>query len=251
MYIMYTMYNVGVFIVRDRLSVGESATASCKSDAPASMIEWLRDGMVVESAAFTGIQELDLVFSPVNDSIHTQVYVCRVTRDGGNGMTVQNFTVNVDGKVIMMSVRIFMHLLVPLPLDVTTMADFILLLFLSVPPNVITATVSSSGTATAGMIYSLICTVSKTVGGLTDSPTAMWTTRGVAVTNGNGITVTGTTGDMTVTSTLTFDPLRTSHEGSFVCSGTLTSPALGTALMPSATEDLEIRSKAIIPLVCT
>ena len=94
---------IGVFIIRDQFSVGESATASCKSDAPASMIEWLRDGMVVESAAFTGIQELDLVFSPVNDSIHTQVYVCRVTRDGGNGMTVtavQNFTVNVNGKMV-------------------------------------------------------------------------------------------------------------------------------------------------------
>ena len=100
-----------MFIVRDQFSVGDSATASCKSDAPASMIEWLRDGVVVESAAFTGIQELDLVFSPVNDSIHTQVYVCRVTRDGGNGMTVtavQNFTVNVDGKI---SIRIILCLL--------------------------------------------------------------------------------------------------------------------------------------------
>ena len=67
------------------------------------MIEWPRDGVVVESAAFTGIQELDLVFSPVNDSVHAQVYVCRVTRDGGSGMTViavQNFTANVDGKMI-------------------------------------------------------------------------------------------------------------------------------------------------------
>ena len=96
------------------------------------------------------------------------------------------------------------------------------------------------------MVYSLTCNVSKTVSGLTDSPTAMWTTRGVAVTNGNRITVSGTTGDTTVTSTLTFDPLRTSHEGSFVCSGTLTSPALDTALMPSVTEELEIRSKIIL-----
>ena len=96
-------------IIRDQFSIGESVTASCKSDAPASMIEWLRDGMVVESAAFTGIQELDLVFSPVNDSIHSQVYVCRVTRDGGNGMTViavQNFTLNVVGKIVMESIRI-------------------------------------------------------------------------------------------------------------------------------------------------
>ena len=94
---------VGVFIVRDQFNIGESATASCKSDAPATMIEWLRDGLVVESGTFTGIQELDLVFSPVNDSIYNQVYVCRVTRDGENGMTVtamQNFTVNVHGKII-------------------------------------------------------------------------------------------------------------------------------------------------------
>ena len=92
-----------MLIVRDQFRIGESATASCKSDAPATRMEWLRDGMVVESAAFTGIQELDLEFSPVNDTIHNQVYVCRVTRDGGNGMTVtavQNFTVNVDGKMM-------------------------------------------------------------------------------------------------------------------------------------------------------
>ena len=117
-------------------------------------------------------------------------------------------------------------------------------IFHTVPPDAITATVSnSSGTATAGMAYSLTCTVSKIVGGLTDSPTATWTTGEVAVTNGSGITVKDTTGDITVTSTLTFDPLQTSHEGSFVCTGTLTSPALDTALMPSATENLEIQSK--------
>ena len=89
-----------MFIIRDQFRIGESATASCKSDTPATMIEWLRDGMVVETASFSGIQELDLVFSPVNDSIHNQVYMCRVIRDGGNGMTVtavQNFTVDVDG----------------------------------------------------------------------------------------------------------------------------------------------------------
>ena len=94
------------------------------------------------------------------------------------------------------------------------------------------------------MVYSLTCNVSKTVSGLTNSPTATWTIGGMAVTNDNGISVSHTTGDTTVTSTLTFDPLRTSHEGSFVCSGTLTSPALDTALMPSSPEDLEIRSKA-------
>ena len=118
--------------------------------------------------------------------------------------------------------------------------------FIIVPPTALTATVSSSGTARAGMVYNLTCTVSKTVGGLINSPTATWThvSTGMAVTNGNGITVSTTTDDMSVTSTLTFDPLRTSHEGSFVCSGTLTSPALNAPLMPSFTEELEILSKA-------
>ena len=115
--------------------------------------------------------------------------------------------------------------------------------FLTVPPNAITATVGSSGTAIAGMVYSLTCTVSKTVGGLINSPTVIWTTGGVAVTNGNGITVSDATEDVAITSTLTFDPLRTSHEDSFVCSGTLTSPALDTVLMPSTREELEIKSK--------
>ncbi|MCG8626445.1 MAG: hypothetical protein MJE68_31155, partial [Proteobacteria bacterium] len=87
------------------------------------------------------------------------------------------------------------------------------------------------------------CTVSKTVGGLINSPTVIWTTGGVAVTNGNGITVSDATEDVAITSTLTFDPLQTSHEGSFVCSGTLTSPALDTVLMPSTREELEIKSK--------
>ena len=96
------------------------------------------------------------------------------------------------------------------------------------------------------MFYNLTCTVSKTVDGLTNSPTATWTdvSTGMAVSDGNGITVSTATDDMMSSSTLTFDPLLTSHEGSFMCSGTLTSPALEAALMPSTVEDLEVQSKA-------
>ena len=99
------------------------------------------------------------------------------------------------------------------------------------------------------MVYSLTCIVSKIVG-LINSPTATWTTGGVVVTNGNGITVSDTTEDVIVTSTLTFNPLRTSHKGSFECSGTLTSPALDATLMPSTTEELEVQSKAPLDLLC-
>ena len=119
--------------------------------------------------------------------------------------------------------------------------------FYSVPPTVITATVSSSGTATAGMVYNLICNVSKTVGGLTNSPTATWTTGGgnggVAITNGNGITVSNSIFNETAASILTFDLLRTSHNGRYSCAGTLTSPALETELVRSTVETFFVRSE--------
>ena len=74
-----------------------SATAKCISDAPTTRTEWLLNGVIIESDVST--QELDLVFSSVNDSIHNQVYVCRVTREGG-AQAEQNFTAKVDGKHI-------------------------------------------------------------------------------------------------------------------------------------------------------
>ena len=96
----------GVFIVRNQFTVHKSATVLCKSDARALRIEWLRDGEIVEGNSTAGIQELDLEFSLVNDSIHNQVYVCRITREGKDGIqpvtAVQNFTVNVNGKVMLL-----------------------------------------------------------------------------------------------------------------------------------------------------
>ena len=87
---------LGVSIVRDQFYVGRSATATCRSVTPATRMEWLRNGDMVASVASASIQVLDLVFSLVNDSIHNQVYVCRVTRDSGT--VSQNFTVQVNGE---------------------------------------------------------------------------------------------------------------------------------------------------------
>ena len=119
--------------------------------------------------------------------------------------------------------------------------------FYSVPPTAIAATVSSSGTARAGMVYSLTCTVSKTVGGLINTPTATWTTgrenERVAITNGNGITVSNTIFNETASSTLTFDLLRTSHNDRYSCDGTLTSPALEAELMRSTVETFFVQSE--------
>ena len=87
---------LGVSIAHDQFYVGQPAIAACRSVTPATRIDWLRNGEVVASIASTSIQELDLVFSPVNDSIHNQVYVCRVTRDSRT--VSQNFTVQVNGE---------------------------------------------------------------------------------------------------------------------------------------------------------
>ena len=82
-------------IVSDQFTVGQSVTVRCSSDVPATRMEWLTNGVVVESVAST--QQLDLVFSLVNDSIHNQVYTCRVTREVDGTTATQNFTVKVDG----------------------------------------------------------------------------------------------------------------------------------------------------------
>ena len=85
--------------------------------------------------------------------------------------------------------------------------------------------------------------MSKTVDGLINSPTATWTAGGEAVTNGNGITLSTMAINETAVSILTFDLLRTSHNGRYSCNGTLTSPALETELVRSTVETLFVQSE--------
>ena len=90
----------GVFITHDSIIVGQPAIASCISDietTSGTIMEWLHDEDIIERATLT--KQLDLVFSPVNDSIHGQVYVCRVTGEDGEHAE-KNFTVKVDGNNI-------------------------------------------------------------------------------------------------------------------------------------------------------
>ena len=58
-------------------------------------MEWLNDGDVVV-AAQSSTQRLDLLFDIVNDSIHNEVYTCRVTRNATD-TAEQTFTVSVEG----------------------------------------------------------------------------------------------------------------------------------------------------------
>ena len=88
----------GASIARDRFMVGTSAITKCFSDVPAIRIEWLNEEAVVLLASTTSTQQLDLEFSPVNDSIHGQEFVCKVTRDGRR-IKKDSFTANVTGNV--------------------------------------------------------------------------------------------------------------------------------------------------------
>ena len=133
-----------------------------------------------------------------------------------------------------------------LNVEIATIVLVSFFLPISVPPGSVMAVVSRSGTARAGMVYNLTCTVSKTVAGLINSPTAFWITgiEGMPVSNGNNITVaTSNDDEMSVISTLTFDPLRTSHNGAYMCVGSLNSPALQMPLMPSVEEELSVQSR--------
>lgn len=77
--------------------MGSDVIISCHSDTVTENIEWLRDGD--EPVAVMPMErKLDLLFSPVNDSVHGTVYTCRVTRNGSE-VAEQNFTMNVIGKI--------------------------------------------------------------------------------------------------------------------------------------------------------
>ena len=97
------------------------------------------------------------------------------------------------------------------------------------PLSVETA-VTYSGPLMAGSSdLSLTCTVSETIQGLNELPSAVWLMADTTpLTSGEGrIIITDTSIDgRTVVSTLSFSPLLTSHAGLYHCQATLHSPAV-------------------------
>ena len=89
------------------------------------------------------------------------------------------------------------------------------------------AVVSEDDPLVAGSAaLTLHCTVSETISGLTNSPSAHWVTSSGPVIPGEDITVTETLRNATTaTAILTFSSLHTSHAGLYTCQGTLVSPA--------------------------
>ena len=91
----------------------------------------------------------------------------------------------------------------------------------AVPIVITVASITSSGTATAGESYSLECSVSVT--GSTEQPTIIWMENGAEINSSDAArTVSVTSGSAgRYSSILTFDPLAASHARKSVCRATL------------------------------
>ena len=87
---------------------------------------------------------------------------------------------------------------------------------------------SEAGPVEAGSAgLTLTCTVTEVISGLTNMPSAHWMGPSGPVTSGDDIIVTETfSNETTVTVTLSFSSLHTSHAGLYTCQGTVVSPAI-------------------------
>ena len=97
--------------------MGNDATLTCSSDLDASSVEWLYNGQVVVSSSGP---QADLMFTPVNDSIHNTEYTCRVTN--AYGTLEQSVTTLVEGNFLKEE---FKHLMALLSLDVLMSLTFV------------------------------------------------------------------------------------------------------------------------------
>lgn len=116
-------------------------------------------------------------------------------------------------------------------------------IFTAVSP-VISAAINTLGSPVAGSEFTLSCTVSENIPGLTNQPNATWlTSEGEPVTSSEDITVTTVQTETTAVTTLTFNPLRVLHRGVYRCVGTLASPALESPFEVIKEENLVVQGK--------
>ena len=89
---------VGITVSRSDLvfTVGDNASLNCSTDLDVVSIEWLYNYQVISTSSADNA--LQLVFNPVNDSIHSREYTCRITSPYGvQEQTVQAF---VEGNLM-------------------------------------------------------------------------------------------------------------------------------------------------------
>ena len=107
-------------------------------------------------------------------------------------------------------------------------------------PLEVVTDMSEDGPVEAGSAgLTLICTVTEVISGLTNMPSAHWMGPSGPVTSGDDIVMTETfSNDTTVTVTLSFPLLYTSHAGLYTCQGTVVSPAVVDDLTITSSPDI-------------
>ena len=198
-------------------TVGESASMTCSSDLDVISIEWLYNLQVVVTSTAS---ELQLLFNPVNDSIHGQEYTCRITASYGiQEQTVQPFVQSMC-------------------FCISTLHKSDIVIFI-VPIDDVQVSAITEGVATAGQQYRITCIVTFPLG-LTNPIIVQWYgSNGLIASNGGGITISETLAYTTnITSSLEFNPLRASHGGQFSCRAIITSPAPPFSLTRSVDVDI-------------
>ncbi len=86
------------------VTAGEEVTAACSYDLNLTSIEWLYNGQAILSSTDP---QLNLTFSPVNDTVNYREYVCRVIT--AYGMLERSITVRVQGKKIHVVIHTQIH----------------------------------------------------------------------------------------------------------------------------------------------
>ena len=80
-------------------------------------------------------------------------------------------------------------------------------------------------------------------------PTALWTDTERSLVDGENIITQSTSGNGVTVTTLTFNPLKTSDDGEYVCSGALVTPAEPVELQVNTRELLQVQSRLLfIPI---
>ena len=109
-----------------------------------------------------------------------------------------------------------------------------------VPPNAISVNIvpASPSIPTVGDEYSLICTVATEVDGLQQTPSAQWLHNNKQVVNGATISQ-----SVNGVSIISFSPLNSSHSGSYICRGIISSPALPEPLIINRIQNITLKGK--------
>ena len=189
------------------------------TNVPVIYIEW-RDQSFAMLINDTNSTVVEYNIPLVTDNLQRQHFTC--VGLAGNTTYTKTVEMEVHGKCSYTVLRIRLHLYhSPVPAD---------------PLEVVTDA-SEAGPVEAGSAgFTLTCTVTEVISGLTNTPSAAhWMGPSGPVTSRDDIVMTETfSNDTTVTVTLSFSSLHTSHAGLYTCQGTVVSPA--------AVDDLTITS---------